>query len=540
MQSQMESLALKVQASRDSRNDFRYEPDRRGPSNGLGVNATVKCWTCGGGHLSRPDQCHTMRDMQGRGIMHFDSMNRMVLGTEDNPGPRLRIIPGRLNQQSFQEQYDQWKNQTAYTPMPQTSVSTVQSVVPAPVNSIAADLNGIPSGYSAPVRSVTATLIGSSPAWEKLEEDEEEFDTPLSAVNAIEGRATKRRRDQDIARTRNTQIGRFQPRVEEVVDEEVMQDGSPSESQTERQGSIEGQMQQAPRRARGPMDPEIAQRRSQLSDIVMKKIWDTEITLTIGELAGTAPKIRAGMGKGVSMDTINQRISEVLAQAQSNISIANLPRDIEDDINRIASDVSEYHASTGSPLNEGECRSKARVNFQGAHLTLPDSSPSAPREYSRDLLHVQVTVGSITVKACIDTGSSVNIIRRDVAKAMAAQMRMKPRLKLVPVDGGEFAVGACVENLPINIGDIVTESHTMVGDDCTNELLLGRLWAKDALLQTSEKRDGRVTCTVYSRDRSKYTTFEAYHPRNGGSFYEDQLWPEDFRSAHTLKAKAGM
>jgi hypothetical protein len=29
MQSQIEALALKVQAGRDLRNDYRYEPDRR-------------------------------------------------------------------------------------------------------------------------------------------------------------------------------------------------------------------------------------------------------------------------------------------------------------------------------------------------------------------------------------------------------------------------------------------------------------------------------------------------------------------------------
>ncbi|KAJ6120593.1 hypothetical protein N7523_004873 [Penicillium sp. IBT 18751x] len=48
MQSQMEALALKLQAGRDIRNDVRYEPDRRNPSNGLGANPPAKCWTCGG------------------------------------------------------------------------------------------------------------------------------------------------------------------------------------------------------------------------------------------------------------------------------------------------------------------------------------------------------------------------------------------------------------------------------------------------------------------------------------------------------------
>jgi hypothetical protein len=236
------------------------------------------------------------------------------------------------------------------------------------------------------------------------------------------------------------------------------------------------------------------------------------------------------------MDIINQRVAEVLSQAHapSNFNEASLPAALQDKINQLTKDVAEYHMLTGSPLNANAISTK--VNFQGARL-VDAATVASPREYSRDLLFVNVSVGDRVIRACIDTGSSVNIIRREIAHSIQAQMRLKPRLKLVPVDGGEYAVGACVENLPINIGDIVTESHTMVGDGCTNDLLLGRIWAKDALLQTSERGDGRVICTISSQDRRKRISFEAYDPRNGGSFYEDQLWPEAYESS-ALKAQA--
>ncbi|KAJ5289394.1 uncharacterized protein N7443_009647 [Penicillium atrosanguineum] len=532
MQSQMEALALKVQAGRDMRNDVRYEPDRRGPSNGLGANPPPRCWTCGGAHFSRPDQCAAIRDMQGRGIMHYDAMNQMVLGTIEQPGPRLRVVPGQLNQQTFQAQYDSWKNQGSYGATTQSGSNAVRATIPVSTHPTDPNASQQPiylsdtatDLYPAPVRSVTATLLGTAPAWERLEESEdEEAIIPYGAVNAIEGRPVKRRRDQDIARTRNSQTGRYQPHVEDA-DDDVMQDEQPEETQTVRPQREAVQLHNhAPRRIRGPIDPDIVQRRSQLSDVVMRKIWDTEITLTIGELAGTAPRIRAGMGKGVSMEVINQRINEVLsqAQAQTNFTSASLPKQIEDKIGQIVRDAVEYHQETGSPIYVKDLA--AKVNFQGVQLSGVQPVTS-PREYSRDLLFVTVSVGGQVVRACIDIGSSVNIIRREIAHSMQAQMRLKPRLKLVPVDGGEFAVGACIESLPINVGDVVTESHTMVGDGCTNDLLLGRIWAKDALLQTSEKGDGRVICTISSHDRRKRVSFEAYHPRNGGSFYEDQLW----------------
>ena len=78
-----------------------------------------------------------------------------------------------------------------------------------------------------------------------------------------------------------------------------------------------------------------------------------------------------------------------------------------------------------------------------------------------------------------------------------------------------------------NIGDIVAETHVTVITESSNDLLLGRIWAKDALLQTSEKPNGSVICKIYNRDRTKFTTFEAYHPRQGGSLFEDAVFDLD-------------
>jgi hypothetical protein len=547
IESSLKALTLQTQGllSRvDRRNDYRYEPDRRGPSNNLGVNPPLTCWTCGGPHASRPEQCAAIRDMQGRGIMHYNLDGKMALGTMENPGPQLRVIPGKLNQESFQEQYERWKAAGSY------SSDLAAPVAPAaPVNSIAADLNGIPSPYpaasypTAPVHSIGASLIGSSPDYTALDESDEEFDGPVGAVNAADARVPRRRRNHDVAQTKSTTAGRFQPRVEEVLDDDVMQDGGPEDSQTQQAISIATPARPSVpvKKTRGPQDPEITRQRSELFDTVMKRIWETEVTLSVGELLGTAPKIRAGIGKGVSIESINQRLAEVFSHTQSNLSVAALPDEIQQKIDALVAEVTEYHQATGSPF-EADSYKRAPVKFQDARLVNDDYSLSPPREYSRDLLYVTVTIAGRSFRACIDPGSSVNIIRREIAEALALRMRLKPRLKLVPVDGGDYAVGACVESLPIGIHDIVTESHTMVGDGCTNDVLLGRIWSKDALLQTSERLNGRVVCTVYSRDRKKKVTFEAYNPRNGGSYFEDQLWPEDYEplDGDSLKVSAGV
>ncbi|KAJ5583083.1 hypothetical protein N7535_001703 [Penicillium sp. DV-2018c] len=559
IQTQMAALALKVQAHQDPRADPRYEPTRRGPTNGLGIGPPIRCYTCGGLHRSRSDSCPTIRELQGQGMLHFNANGRMVLGTHDQPGPEVRVHPEVLHMDSIRRQYDEWKR----GPPPRPNPSVPTAFAAAPVQSVDASLNGIPGSFypprpspqhypydhpgpAAPVSFASAVLIGSSFAWEKLDEDEDEydFDTPAIGVNSADTRGSKRRREHgenSIARTKSAQTGRFQPRVEEILDDDVMQDGSPEPLQAP---PIAPQVVQ-PRRVRGPTDPIVAQRRTKLSDMVLRKIWETNITLSIGELLGAAPRLRAGVGKDVTLESINQRISDMLTQAQVNSASTCLSYDIDAQIAQLRRDIVEYHHSTGSPVNEEDLRASpvlaaAPSQYQGAHLIddLPPlrASLRQPREYSRELLYVNVMVGGVQIKACIDTGSAVNIIRKSLVDEISLQVRLAPRLKLLPVDGRDYTVYGCVESLPVNIGDIVTESHTMIGDKCTNELLLGRLWAKDAMLQTSERPDGRVICKVYSSDRMKYTTFEAYSPEQGGSFYEDQLWPE---SASALNVKQG-
>jgi hypothetical protein len=559
-----EAMVQQVKASKDMRNDPRYEPDRHSPSNGLGVHPNLRCFTCGGNHYSATNQCEELRNMEGHGIIHVlrtpGQKDQYLLGTAAEPGPPAYNIRGQLNKDSFRQQYEQWKRQQA---RPQAGANIARGVLPAPsvtpllVNNTVADLNGIPPSHAAAsVNSVGAVLIGSSPAWENLEDsDIDESMFPSGEVNAVEGRTAKRRKDNDVARTRNSQTGRYQPRVEEVVDDDIMQDRPPDDSQTQQaqqplpQRSVPTahpvtREEQAPRRARGPVDPKVSTTRNLLSDIIMRKIWETTITLTIGELAGAAPRIRAGMGRGTNMEMISQQISEVLSNAhpdiipsaQANSSGAAIPSKLQKQIDRLARDAVSCHATRDTLMSEEDYIKNVTVQANYGAVKLSDELPALqPREMSRSLLYVDVFIGSRKIRACIDCGSSVNIIRQDIAQAIGAQLRLNPRLRLVPVDGGEFAVSACIESLPISIGDVVVESHTMVGEHCTNELLLGRLWAKDSLLQYSERPDGRVLCTIFNADRTKQYSFVAYRPSDGGSFYEDQLWPE----AYALKVNAG-
>lgn len=548
MQGQMEALTLKLNASTDMRNNPSYEQNRQNPSNGLNINPPLRCWTCSGPHVSRPHACPTLRDLIMKGMVHQNSDQKLQLGTIEEPGPLLRVHPSVLRQDSIKEQYAEWKRSGNQHSAPSNLVYAPPQHVRAEYK---ASLNGVPG---VPVSNLEATLIGSSPDWSKLSEDEEEYEEDLyrGAVNAVESRSQKRQRNNDIARTRNTNNGRFQPRVEEVMeDDDAMQDRPPESSQSQTQRQQESRVEPGipagnghvtiPRRVRGPTDRATAERRSKLSDLVLKKIWDTNITISIGELLGSAPRLRAGVGKDVSVEAINQRLREVFHQVETNSTATSLPEDLENQLEGVIKDIRKHYAQFGPTADENDAFTyNSNVNYSGVQFDAPLFGKTA-REYTRGLLYVAVMVGGQQVRACIDQGSSANIIRHSIVERMDnPQLRLKPRLTLTPVDGGSLGVFGCIDSLPINIGDIVTESHTMISEKCTNDILLGRLWAKDALLQTSEKPDGSVACKVFNRDRTKFTTFEAYHPREGGSLYEHQLFPNESGDAFYLKAEQGV
>jgi hypothetical protein len=547
----LEALALKLDARTDRRNNPLYEQNRGIPSNGMGVNPPRECWTCGGPHNSTPEQCDAIREFEAKGMIHRNEMTgRTTLGTKSNPGPELRLRMGILRKDLIPEQYAAWANQNAH----RSGSNHVQSLPSAPVQYSGVSLNGIPGNdyYTAPVRYVAASLLGSEPAWEKLSEDEEEYREEYwtGPVNAIggqvqDGRVRKgKQRASDYARTRNAQQGRFQPRIDEAEEHEPML--VPDNTQgTSQEHTLEGfpagnpSPNEVPRRVRGPQDSAMAEKRSMITDLILRKVWETSVTISIGELLGAAPRIRAGVGKDISTDAISQKLTEVINQVPINATAADLSQCVDVQVRDLQKEARSHFMSFGPDQDVSVPPViSSSVNFQAAEAV--DAPMRSLQEYTRGFMYATAVIGDQIVKALIDTGSAVNIIHRRVIKRMGVlpDMRLKPQLQLTPVDGGRgISVSACLEHLPINISGVTVNSHTMVTDHTTNELLLGRLWAKNAGLRTEEMADGRVMCTIFDKGRTQQASFVAYRPSDSGSIFENQLWPQDFPS---LNEEQGM
>ncbi|KAJ5542322.1 hypothetical protein N7535_004742 [Penicillium sp. DV-2018c] len=143
LQSQMADLALEVQTPQN-----RSDPTRQGPLGSLGVRAPMKCFTCGGPHRSKSNSCPTIREFLDQGVMHFDTNGRMVLGTQDQPGPELRVHRDVLRMHSIRQQFDEWTRGSALRPNIGTRFAQnlpmrgpVPGSIPCPVPSVDAPLN---------------------------------------------------------------------------------------------------------------------------------------------------------------------------------------------------------------------------------------------------------------------------------------------------------------------------------------------------------------------------------------------------------------
>ena len=201
--------------------------------------------------------------------------------------------------------------------------------------------------------------------------------------------------------------------------------------------------------------------------MVLEKIIDTEIIISISELLSTAPRIRVGIGKEISIESINKRLYKVFVQVPANsVSTSNstLPPTITNCIKKLKDSIRSYHSNTARSF-----KIDSGTRFTGIYFEDNKLFSQPPKEYRRDLLYIPVIVDGQRVKAYIDLGSYINVINRSIVRKISSpQLRLNPKLTLTPVDRGSLGVYTIIEGLPFNIGDIVTESHTVVVEESSN------------------------------------------------------------------------
>src|SRR6267378_7909882 len=166
---------------------------------------------------------------------------------------------------------------------------------------------------------------------------------------------------------------------------------------------------------------------------VVSEILNTEIPLTLGKILGAS--------KEISLDL------------QERLRLRNRP-------------IETHHVATGT-----------------------DTKPTSLTEGV--LIKLQVKHEGTPLLAIIDTGSQLNIIRRDLAKAVIRMpIDLSRPVTMKDANGGTGVLKGYLEEVELMCGSVSTKCDLNVGDGLPFDLLLGRKWQRQNLVTIAEKRDG--------------------------------------------------
>lgn len=115
-------MSLKLNAATDRRNNPNYEPDCRYPSNRLGVNPPLSCWTYSGPYMSSLSTCEILKDLILAGKVHIDNLGKMVLGSVSDPSPPLYVCREVLRKDQIEDQFARWRGMFQLGPQAQLNL----------------------------------------------------------------------------------------------------------------------------------------------------------------------------------------------------------------------------------------------------------------------------------------------------------------------------------------------------------------------------------------------------------------------------------
>ena len=108
------------------------------------------------------------------------------------------------------------------------------------------------------------------------------------------------------------------------------------------------------------------------------------------------------------------------------------------------------------------------------------------------LINVVFECGDGEINAIIDSGSQLNIVRRDVYRSTIREPMLPNKVMHVKDANGHIGLlQGLVRRVPLGVGEVVTKGNIFVGEkDLPYELILGRPWTRDNLVSIVEKNEG--------------------------------------------------
>ena len=123
-----------------------------------------------------------------------------------------------------------------------------------------------------------------------------------------------------------------------------------------------------------------------------------------------------------------------------------------------------------------------------------------------NLIKLDIVCNGKIINAIVDTGSELNIMRKDIWKDLRIPMDIAKQCTINDANGGEGILHGLVQNVPLSCGSVRTYANCYVGENLPFELLLGRPWQRDNRINIEERSDG--TYLIFRSAENEDSQFE--------------------------------
>jgi hypothetical protein len=164
-------------------------------------------------------------------------------------------------------------------------------------------------------------------------------------------------------------------------------------------------------------------------------------------------------------------------------------------------------------------------NFSSSNLapfeeTEQPRTTAERREYDRDhgYEHVRrdcprapMMIHDARLSALLDSGAELNTMRLKTAQTAGLVVTSMPRemgnSRMQSANGTFESFAGMVWRAPVSIGNIVIPTNFFILKALSNPVILGNPYLADAQTQFAYGADGKMTCTIFSEDRSSSASF---------------------------------
>ncbi|KAA1468290.1 hypothetical protein DENSPDRAFT_848113 [Dentipellis sp. KUC8613] len=107
------------------------------------------------------------------------------------------------------------------------------------------------------------------------------------------------------------------------------------------------------------------------------------------------------------------------------------------------------------------------------------------------LISVNMECNGSPIRAIIDTGSELNVVRTDIYRAIIQQpLDVEAKVRMNDVNRNQSTLQGLVQNIGLRCGAVATLANMYVADNVPFAMLLGRPWQRGNLVSIDERTEG--------------------------------------------------